>query len=240
MDRKSATKKSKHAREICGKWFPTSKAIRQRCRDILDEYAQTHANREIILSRCHTEFFVSLIKPVGQVRRAFRSTSEGQIGRHLRFEYEDGSSELASWNDACGSPPKYKKEASDAMRFESDKSSRDLVATFFSCPPPWKCQKSGQFVSRRGGFEGDLAHVHHDGIEWAAIRDAWLQSESITLNDVPIEKHFDGRGYQMIKGSLTDSWRHFHDSVANLVVVSQRWHIEHHAQERATKKRNAG
>lgn len=238
MKRASTLRKSKHARTICGEFYPTAKSLRERCRWILDQYPQTKAAPDVRLNDVHTMFFVELLSPSVDVAAAYKSTSDGQIGRHLRFVYTTGLSELVGWCDACGSPPKYASEASDAMRWESSKKSRDVAAAFFSSPGPWVCQKSGAFISPSGGFEGHRYHVHHDGKEWAAIRDEWLKEVGITLDDVPIEPQFE-RGYQMKDGPLKESWVRFHDTHASLVVVSQLWHEKHHKECRAQKGNNA-
>jgi len=112
-----------------------------------------------------------------------------------------------------------------------------VAAAFFSSPGPWVCQKSGAFISPSGGFEGHRYHVHHDGKEWAAIRDEWLKEVGITLDDVPIEPQFE-RGYQMKDGPLKESWVRFHEAHASLVVVSQLWHEKHHKDCRARKGDN--
>lgn len=224
-------RKSKHARTVGGEFFPTAKALRERCRIILDQYRQTKEAPEVEISLEHMRFFVDVIRPVRAVAFAYKSTADGQLGRHLRFEYEDGSSELVGWSDACGSAPNRRADATAAMRFESSKLSRDVLVEFFASPAPWLCQKSGVHISMSGGFDGELCCVHHDGEEWAAIRDAWLEQEGICLEDVPTEPHFDGRGQQMPAGAFRDSWRSFHDSRAKLVVVSRSWHKRHHASD---------
>ena len=68
----------------------------------------------------------------------------------------------------------------------------------------------------------------------------WLLDVGVLPEQLPLMDLFDGGGYTISPGPLRDSWREFHKRHATLVVVSQQWHIEHHAQERATKKRNAG
>ena len=230
----SNTRKSKHAREICGELFPTAKAIRSRCREILDQYEQTTECPDVEMSDDHTRFFVELTSPGMPVVKACKSTSDGQMGRHVRFFYRNGTTELIGWSNSCGSPPSRKSEANAAMRFESSKTSRDVISRFFSGRGPWRCQKTGDFISISGGFEGEFCCVHHDGEEWSSIRDAWLADERISIEDVAIEEAFDGRGCQMKPGPLRDSWRRFHDLRANLVVVSQSWHKKHHASNKPT------
>lgn len=228
----SQPRKSKHAREIGGEFFPTAKAIRDRCRHIFDQYVQTADMPNVKINEEHMRFFVELVRPSMAVVEAYKSTSDGQLGRHLRFLYEDGSDELVGWISACGSAPNRRADANAAMRFESSKLSRDILASFFSARPPWLCQKSGVHISQSGGFDGHLPHVHHDGQEWATIRDEWLALVGMSLEEVPTEPHFDGRGNQMPAGDLRDSWRQYHESRASLVVVSKSWHETHHANNR--------
>ena len=235
MKRNATPRRTKHAREILGEFYPTAKALRKRCQEILDQYRQTTAAPDVLLSGEHAAFFVELLQPEGAVSAAYKSTRDGQLGRHLRFVYEDGLSDLVSWNNACGSPPKQAAEASNAMRWESSKLSVDVACKFFSAPWPWLCQKSGVYVSQAGGFEGERYEVHHDGKEWSCIRDEWLEAEGITLEQVPIEPQFGGGGYQMQPGALRSSWVRFHAEHAKLVVVSLSWHKQHHGNCKSKK-----
>lgn len=229
----STARKSKHAREVCGEFFGTATALRDRCREILDCYPQTHERKHVQLNEKDALFFVELMRSSVPVDRVWRTTSEGQLGRHVRFEYLDGSSELVGWSQACGAPKSMKSAVSNAMRFASAASSMELLSRFFSSPGPWRCQKSGVFISQRGGFEGEKAHVHHEGVEWSVIRDMWLEKQCISIDDVPVREGFDGRGYEMTPGDLRESWRRFHDQHARLVVVSKSWHESHHASQRS-------
>jgi len=166
------------------------------------------------------------------VKRVLRSTRDGQVGRHLLFEYSDGSRDMIGWSKLCGGRPATSTIASDAMRQSIKDQMQKVYGEFFKGRQYGTCPKTGKTISATGEWCGDSAVVHHDGLSFADIRDAWLTKQGISIEDVPLKDMWDG-GREVAAGDLCDSWKCFHGEMAVLVVVSAEWHTKHHKQERA-------
>lgn len=222
-------KKTEYACDILGEYFANATSLRMKCREIIDKYLFDGCAAELEMTIDDAAFFVELVRlrdssriPVTTyVRQVLRSTRDGQIGRHVVFQYGDGSRDMIGWSKICGGRPASRGVAINAMR--------EAV----------RQQMQEAYIAGCAGA-GDDAVVHHDGIPFSEIAEMWLLDVGMLPEQLPLIDLFDGGGYTISPGPLCESWQEFHKRHATLVVVSQRWHIEHHAQERATKKRNAG
>jgi hypothetical protein len=229
--------KTKYACEILGITFPTAKALRFHCQVILDRYLTPCSQPEEVLSDDDAEFFVELVRlrdgtriPQGTyVNRVVRCCRDGQIGRHVRFEYGDGSRDMIGWSKLCGGPQATATQVTNAMRESIRDQMQAVYSAFFRGRNSGPCPQTGIELSVTGEFHGGRAVVHHDGMPFAAIRDLWLSTAGVRLEDLTLKDLFDGGGYELAEGELRDSWRAFHADRANLVVVSERWHREHHS-----------
>jgi hypothetical protein len=76
-------------------------------------------------------------------------------------------------------------------------------------------------------------------MQFSQIRDLWFKSTGINPEGVPLKDLFDGGGYEVSDGEIRDSWRAFHAEKARLVVVSEKWHHEHHASSAEESKESA-
>ena len=223
------TKKTQYACDILGEYFANATLLRVKCRQIIDKYLFEGCAEELEMAVDDAAFFVELVRlrdsariPVTTyVRQVLRSTRDGQIGRHVVFQYGDGSRDMIGWSKICGGRPASRGVAINAMREAVRQQMQE--ADIAGCTGA-----------------GDDAVVHHDGIPFSEIAEMWLLDVGMLPEQLPLMDLFDGGGYTISPGPLRESWQEFHKRHATLVVVSQRWHIEHHAQERATKKRNAG
>jgi hypothetical protein len=110
---------------------------------------------------------------------------------------------------------------------------------FFKGRSSGACPYTGIELSYTGEIHGDRAVVHHDGMQFSQIRDLWFQSTGIKPEGVPLKDLFDGGGYEVSDGEIRDSWRAFHAEKARLVVVSEKWHHEHHASSAEGSKESA-
>jgi hypothetical protein len=225
----SLAKKTEYACDILGEYFANATSLRVKCRQIIDKYLFEGCAEEIEMAVDDAEFFLELVRlrdssripATTYVRKVLRSTRDGQVGRHVVFQFGDGSRDMIGWSKMCGGRPASRGVAINAMREAVRQQMQEAYIA--------GCDSAG-----------DDAVVHHAGISFSEIAEMWLREISKTPEQLPLMDLFDGGGYTIAPGPLRESWREFHKKHATLVVVSQRWHIEHHAQERATKKRNAG
>lgn len=233
-------RKTRYACEILGEQFATAKDLRSRCRRLFDKYLVHPCRDEEQLDENDAAFFVELVRlrdaariPRGcYVKRVLRSTRDGQVGRHLLFEYSDGSRDMIGWSKLCGGRPATSTIASDAMRQSIKDQMQKVYGEFFKGRQCGTCPKTGKTISATGEWCGDFAVVHHDGLSFADIRDAWLSQRGISIEQVPLKDAWWDGGREVAPGDLCDSWKRFHQQMAVLVVVSAEWHRQHHQQER--------
>lgn len=234
-----AVAKTKYACEILGTFYPTAASLRSRCREILDRYTDPRHGLEQELAGEDHDFFVELVRlrdarripPWTYVRRIVRCCRDGQIGRHVRFEYGDGTSDMIGWAKLCGGRPATFAQVSNAMREAVRDQAQSAYTSFFRGSNSGVCPKTGVDISYTGKFYGSRAVVHHDGLSFARIRDMWLESTGRRPEELSLLDMFDGGGHTLAPGEDRDSWRAFHAERAVLVVVSEKWHREHHAAE---------
>lgn len=222
-------KTTEYACDILGEYFANATSLRMKCAEIIDKYLYEGCAEEVEMAVDDAAFFVELVRlrdgsripATTYVRNVLRSKRDGQIGRHVVFQYGDGSRDMIGWSKICGGRP--------ASRGVAIKAMREAVR-----------QQMQEAYNAGCGTVGDDAVVHHDGMPFSEIAELWLREVRATPEQLPLMDLFDGGGYTLAPGPMRESWREFHKRHATLVVVSRQWHIEHHAQERAAKKRNAG
>lgn len=230
---------TRYACEINGECFATAKSLAARCRVIIDKYLYPHCPLDAEMTEDDAAFFVELVRlrdsariPCGSyVRKVFRSHREGQIGRHVRFLYGNGEADMIGWSKLCGGRPCDLATVSGALRETVRQQCQLAYARFFDGGPYAVCPKSGLTIGVTAEMCDDAAVVHHDGLQFDELRDGWLASQAITILDIPIKDLWDG-GCEVAPGRLADSWKAWHHEHARLIVVSSRWHLEHHADKR--------
>jgi hypothetical protein len=231
--------KTKYACEILGEYFATASALRARCREVLDKYLADGCAPEEEMSDDDAALFVELVRlrdpsriPISTyVCRVVRCCRDGQIGRHVRFEYGDGTSDMIGWAKLCGGKTATFTQVTNAMRETIRKQVQAAYGAFFKGRDFGLCPKTGLQISYTGEHLGDRAVVHHDGMSFADIRDSWLRETGVRIQELELKDLWDGGGYEMADGVLRESWKKFHQENALLVVVSERWHKSHHANE---------
>lgn len=237
--------RTRYACEICGEYFPTADSLRRRCREIIDSYLKPGCGDEEQMTDEHAAFFSDLVWMRDRTRipqgthllRVVRCCRDGQRGRHVRFDYANGYSDMIGWSKMCGGPPATLTVVSNAMRETIRQQVHAAYVAFFDGRDTAVCQRTGVDVSYSGEF-CDRAVVHHAGMSFADIRDAWLRQMNISIESIPLKDMWDGGGHVVADGVLCESWKRFHSEVAVLEVVSERWHMSHHAR-RATAERRA-
>jgi hypothetical protein len=252
-----ARKATKYAVDINGEIFKSGEALRDRCRLLLDKYVWPGCPLDVSLSDDDASFFLSLVRirdpgripPGDYVADVCRTTRDGQVGRHLAFFYGSGTKDMIGWSKLCAGKRKKPQQVTDAMRqavasqmmrayssafskggFSVDESGSISIQTNTAV-----CPKSGRTLSPTGEYADDCAVVHHDGVSFSELRDIWLDSTGYTVDCLPIVELEIG-GCSLAPGDALESWQAFHASNANLVVVSKKWHDEHHSEERRLKK----
>ena len=98
-------KTTEYACDILGEYFANATSLRNRCREIIDKYLFEGCAEELEMAVDHAAFFVELVRlrdgsriPASTyVRNVLRSTRDGQIGRHVVFQYGDGSRDMIGW-----------------------------------------------------------------------------------------------------------------------------------------------
>lgn len=250
-------RRTKYATEINGEVFPNGDALRDRCRLILDKYIWGGCPNDVSLDDDDASFFIALVRlrdpariPAGDyIADVCRTTREGQVGRHLAFFYGSGTKDMIGWSKLCAGKRKKPQQVTDAMRqavasqmmrayssaFGKSGFSVDELGNISIDAGIAVCPKSGRTLSPTGEYADDSAVVHHDGVSFSELRDIWLESSGYTLDALPIVDLELG-GSSIAPGDASDSWQAFHAMNANLVVVSKKWHDEHHASERKVKK----
>jgi hypothetical protein len=253
-------RKTQYAVEINGEVFPNGESLRDRCRSVLDKYIWHGCPAEVSLEDDDSCFFIELVRlrdPIrlevnGYVRDVTRTTREGQVGRHLCFVYGNGMRDMIGWSKLCAGERKTPQKASDALRQSvANQMARAYAKTFDAstvsiCPSTGvismmaasrivSCPKSGLRLSVTGEFADDVGVVHHDVKSFAEIRDHWMSSNGHTFDSLPLVDRQEG-GTALALGDIRDSWEAFHALHAELVVVSKRWHDEHHVEERRKLK----
>ena len=229
--------KTKYACEILGEAFATACSLRTRCRSIIDIYLSQGSSPEEEMSEQHSSFFIELVRlrDPGRivegvyVRRVVRCCRDGQVGRHVRFEYSNGMSDLIGWSKLCGGKQATFTQVSNAMREAIRHQMQQEYTRFFEGRQSGVCPRTGVSISYSGGVHGDRAVVHHEGLSFAQIRDMWFQEALVSPEHLHLKDMFDGGGHTLADDELSKSWKAFHKLKANLVVVSEIWHRKHHA-----------
>lgn len=233
-------RKTQYACDILGEYFATAAELRAKGRRLLDKYLVQPCYAEHVMQEEDAAFFVELVRlrdpsriPSGcYISRVYRGSRQGQIGRHLVFEYSDGTRDLIGWSKLCGGRPCDLTVGKDAMRQSITPQMLAAWAKFFDGREYGVCPKTGRTISATGSWCDDSAVVHHEGVSFAQIRDAWLHQNKLTADQLPLKDLWDAGGYEIAPGELCESWKRFHEQMATLVVVSSRWHAEHHVAER--------
>lgn len=239
--------KTKYACEILGEYFATASQLRERCRRLIDKYLAPGCKPEEQMSDDDAAFFVELVRlrdpsripPSTYVRRVVRCCRDGQVGRHVRFDYGDGTRDLIGWAKLCGGKPATFTQVSSAMRESIRPQMLAAYSAFFRGRQSGECPKSGVQISCAGEFFGDMAVVHHDGASFAEIRDAWLRTFNVAVEQLHLKDLWDSGGCELADGPLCESWKAFHKEKARLVVVSARWHEQHHGNENMKMEKTA-
>jgi hypothetical protein len=251
---------TKYAVEINGMHFANGESLKQYLREIIDGYIWPGCPSEVPMSDEHSSFFIELVRlktpsriPDGQyVRQVLRATREGQIGRHVCFVYGDGNRDMIGWSGLCSSGKNLKQVVNDALRHAIfSQTSRVYALAFDDTSVDWRngddgvvvqcgsriyiCPKSGLRLSATGEFADDIGVVHHDGTPYADIKEAWMSAHGHTPESLPVVEMQVG-GWSLAPGEVRDSWEAFHAMHANLVVVSKRWHDNHHGTQRKKKR----
>jgi hypothetical protein len=146
---------------------------------------------------------------------------------------------MIGWSKLCGGPPATFTQVTNALRESIRDQMQAAYTAFFKGRSSGACPYTGIELSYTGEIHGDRAVVHHDGMQFSQIRDLWFQSTGIKPDGVPLKDLFDGGGYEVSDGEIRDSWRAFHAEKATLVVVSEKWHHEHHASSAEESKESA-
>ena len=233
-------RKTQYACDILGEYFSTASELRARCRQLLDKYLVSPCSEEQLMGEDDSAFFVELVRlrdpsrvPAGcYVRSVLRGSRDGQVGRHVVFEYSDGTRDMIGWSKLCGGQPAGLTVASNAMRQSIKPQMQAAYVEFFQGRDFATCPKTGRTLSATGEWCDDSAVVHHEGMSFAEIRDAWLAENNVAADQLPLKDLWDGGGHELAPGPLCDSWKEFHREMATLTVVSSRWHSEHHVSER--------
>lgn len=232
-------RKTRYACAILGEEFATAESLRDRCRMILDKYLGPHCAAEQQMEEEDAAFFVELVRLRDKYRissgvyvsSVLRSSRLGHIGRHVVFVYSDGTRDMISWKKLCGGPPSSKQRVTNAMRESVRAQMISAWGSHFRGASIAKCTKTGAIVTAGEEWHGEPASIHHDGVPFAQIRDEWLSENGLSFEDVPLKDLFDGGGHEVAPGDLADSWKSFHASRANLIVVSAEWHKLHHGEK---------
>lgn len=240
-------RKTDYACEILGQYFATASALRIHCRMIIDKYLGDDCLPEEPMSVDDASFFIALVRlrdpdriPVSTyVRRVVRCCRLGQIGRHVRFDYGDGTRDLIGWSKICGGKPASFSQISNAMRQSILPQMLAAYSSFFCETQSRICPKSGVAISCANDILGEEAIVHHDSVTFAEIRDMWFREMNITPDQLHLKDLWDSGGYELADGPMCESWQKFHKEVATLVVVSARWHKEHHGKSRYEMEKTA-
>lgn len=237
-------RKTSYAIEICGELFPNGAALKSRARSILDRYIRRGGPIEERLSDDDAEFFIQLVERRDPARiahgdfvsEAYRTTREGQVGRHLLFVFFSGKRDFIGWAKLCAGGKTTTQQVLDAMRQSVRSQVLDFECSTYRLSPYSKCPKTGRDISTSGEWGTDLSVVHHDGVPFRQIAAEWFDLECVDPDDVPLLDCEFG-GALIAPGRLLDSWQTYHLSRAVLVVVSRKWHEEHHIEERSNKPR---
>lgn len=231
--------KTKYACEILGEYFATAAALRLHCRRLIDKYLAAGCQREEVMDDEDAAFFVELVRlrdpsrisTSTYVKRVVRCCRDGQVGRHVRFDYGDGTSDLIGWAKLCGGKTATFTQITNAMRETVRPQVQAAYSAFFNGTHFGLCPKTGLQISHTGEHFGDRAVVHHDGLSFSEIRDMWLLKNQVQMHELELKDLWDSGGYELADGVLRESWKRFHKEKALLVVVSERWHRSHHANE---------
>lgn len=235
-------RKTRYAIEINGNMFPNGRALQNACRDRLNKYLWPGCPAEISMEDDDAGFFISLVRSrdpgriekQGYVKDVVRTTREGNVGRHLCFIYGNGVRDMIGWSKMCAGAKKNRQLVNDALRHVVACQAQAEYARAFSAGVA-VCPKSNVTLSSTGEFAADSGVVHHDGKTFAEIRDEWMRLNGLTYDDISIVEREEG-GVSLTAGDVMDSWSAFHAKESNLVVVSKRWHDEHHAAELLKEK----
>jgi hypothetical protein len=232
-------RKTQYAIDINGEFFSSGESLRHRCQEILDKYIWPGCPLDVPLSEDDADFFVTLVRirdperisDMTYVREVVRTSREGQIGRHLCFVYGSGDRDMIGWSKMCAGARKRPQYVTDALRQAIASQMMQAYCVAFAAGPIFICPKSGRSLSTTGEWADDTAVVHHDAMTFAEIRDQWMAAHGHTFDSLPLVDRIDG-GTDLAPGRVRDSWLQYHQDCASLVVVSKRWHDEHHVKER--------
>jgi len=255
-----AFRKTKYAIEINGICFASGESLKRHLREIIDSYLWHSCPDDVSMNDDHASFFIELVRlrdphriPAGQyIKDVVRTTREGQVGRHVCFIYGNDQRDMIGWGGLCSARKPLRQAANDALRQAVCKQAARVYAMAFDgthvdmvsdtgelvirggnkiCT----CPKSGVRLSSTGEFADDVGVVHHDGIPYAEIREAWMAEHGHSHESLPLIERQEG-GWGLAPGDVRDSWEAFHAIHADLVVVSKKWHDQHHASERKKSK----
>jgi hypothetical protein len=253
------TRKTKYAIEVNGIHFTNGESLKKFLRELIDCYLWDGCPSEVSMSDEHASFLIELVRlrcpsriPEGQyVKDVLRTTREGQVGRHVCFVYGNGERDMIGWTGLCSSGKSPRHAANDALRHAvwsqtsrvyskafagtQTETEGDWLTSILSSSRICVCPKSGLRLSETGEFADDVGVVHHDGMPYADIVKAWMDQYGHTHETLPLVELQIG-GWRLEAGDIRDSWEAFHAMHAELVVVSKKWHEQHHAEERKKTK----
>jgi hypothetical protein len=252
-------RKTQYAVEVNGIYFANGGELKKHIRSMIDTYIWPGCPDDVSMNEEHSSFLVELVRmrepsrvPDGQyVRDVLRTTREGQIGRHVCFVYGNGHRDVISWNGLCTAGKNSRQHANDALRDAVRGQTARVFARAFDdtsvdtgpngetiIAPGSKihiCPMTGLRLSLTGEFADDIGLVHHNGLPFSKIRDAWMAEHGHTHESLPLVELQIG-GWTLAKGDVRDSWEAFHALHADLIVVAKQWHDKHHAEDRKKLK----
>jgi len=254
-----AARKTQYAVEVNGLCFANGTELKKHMRSMIDTYIWPLCPSDVSMNDDDASFLIELVRlrqprriPDGQyVRDVLRTTRDGQIGRHVCFVYGSGHRDVISWNGLCTAGKNSRQHANDALRDAVRGQTARVFANAFDdtslatgpngetvITPGSKihiCPMTGLRLSLTGEFADDIGLVHHSGLPFSQIRDAWMAEQGYTHESLPLVELQIG-GWTLEKGDIRDSWEAFHAMHSDLIVVSKRWHDEHHAEDRRKSK----
>ena len=252
-------RKTGYGAELNGVLFPNGESLKRYARQIIDAYIWPGCPPDVPMSGDHASFFIELVRmrdpsriPTGQcVREVLRTTREGQLGRHVCFVYGDGTRDAISWNGLCTAGKNTRQQANDALRDSVRGQAARVYAKAFDgtrvdvlpdgrtvVTPGSKihvCPMTGLRLSYTGEFADGVGVVHHNGMSFSEIRDAWMSENGHSYESLPVIELQIG-GWTLAKGEIRDSWEAFHALHSDMIVVAKQWHDQHHVEERKKLK----
>ena len=221
---------------VLGEFFPTAKSLLQKCREILDAYMDPAWGLNAELNSTDANFFYELvmkrdperIKRHGGLRAAYRSHRFGVLGRHLKFVYEDGFEDLIGWSKMVSHTGSDGARVTSCMRDAIREQIEQALDSFLGDNGYGYCPMSQRLINRSGLGCEDKAIVHHEGLSFSNLRDLWLAWHGMEMKDVVLVSRGAVGGSRIADPRMESSWQEFHVQNSKLVVVSDKWHKEHH------------